>query len=126
MSINQLDVVELDDDLSLTGFENRPLRAGSVRYLLDGGYVDQSVGVSGGELVLSADVQGNQIYGSFTLAQVEAINALRASRQVVPFTHHRGSWQVKVIGAEFAQVQEVVNPTSEQLYTGRVTLLIKN
>lgn len=126
MSIVQLGAIELDDDLTLTGFESRPLRASSVRYLLDGGVVDQSVAISGGELVLSADGQGNQIYGSFTLAQVEAINALRASRQVVSFTHHRGAWQVKVIGAEFAQVNELVNPASDQLYTGRVTLLIKN
>lgn len=125
MSVNQLDTIELSDFLRLEGYKSRPLRASSTRYLLDGGHVDQSIPITGGQLYLTGSISNNKLYGYFTGDQVDAMNVLRASRAVVDFSHHLGSWRVKVVGVDVQPRKMWASPDGEAVYVGTVTLLIK-
>jgi hypothetical protein len=118
-------IADLDDNLRIPNLKKLAVRAGSVRHLLDGGYVDQSlVIVAGVELQLQAYMEGDYLYGSFTGAQIDAINALRASREKVDFTHHTGQWRVKVLDVEVEPVFRRSDPDGDDLYIGTITLLI--
>jgi len=122
--MNRLHTIELSDFLRLNGVKTRALRAGSVRYLLDGGIVDQSIPIAGGELVLEGYRSGSNIYGFFTGTQIDGINLLRASGQTVDLVHHLGSWRVKVKSVDVVTVRNVVDPSGDDLYVGTITLLI--
>jgi len=117
--------IVLSDHLGLPNLKKLAQRAGSVRHLLDGGYVDQSLIISSGvELLLESHMEGLKEYGSFTGDQVDAMNALRATREKVVFIHHLGQWLVKVMNVDVEQVDDIVNPTGDDLYVGTITLLI--
>jgi hypothetical protein len=120
----KLDVIVLSDDLRIRGLKNLPVRAGSVRYLLDGGYVDQSMLLVGGTLILEAFSEGDGVCGYFTGAQVDAIRDLRLARTKVLFVHHTGQWQVKVLEIEVEPVQGRADPNGNSIYIGTITLLI--
>lgn len=118
---------DFDDNLSLVGFENRVLRAWSVRHLIDGGCVDQSVSVAvGQEVILEATKDGDSLYGVFTGDDVTFLNNLRASGSAVLFVHHLGSWIVKIVGIDVVPLFQITNPDGDTEYSGRVVMLIKS
>lgn len=119
-----LATIELSDNLRLRDFKNRPLRAGSTRYLLDGGYVNQSMSISGGQLFLDGYRDGNSLHGYFTGAQVDAIRLLYGSGAEVDFIHHLGGWRVRVVDVDFTQISRRAAPGGTERYVGTVTLLI--
>ncbi len=127
MSAVQIDTIELSDYLQLPGLKNMVLRAGSVRYLAGGGIVDQSIAIGAGQMLTLAAVRdGNGIRGYFTGAQIDAINALRATGATVPFVHHLGSWQVRVDSVDVEPVWRYkTDPTATDKYVGTVVMIIK-
>lgn len=122
-----LNLREFDDDLALKGYHTRQVWAGSVRQLIGGGVVDQQVAVQiGQEIMISADLDGGDLYGEFSLDDRDFLLALKASRATVAFEYHDGiSLLVCVTEVDLEPLLGEVDPDEDSLFYGDVTLLIK-
>jgi len=109
--------VQLSDHLVLDGIENAPGIAWSQRRTVTGEPVVQVTPVSGGrKLTLSAE-------NHLTLAQVQAIKEIEAAGQPVTMVHHRGSFQVLVVGVDVAPSIVHADPGPEDWYSGTITMI---
>lgn len=112
--------VTLSEHLLLPGIKNIPLRAGSSRMTLGGRYVEQSIALESGQEIELVDPGS---YGVLTGAQIDAINAYRASGEIVVFVHPQGTWNVLVVGVEVQLSDEVADPDSGDItYYGTITM----
>ncbi len=116
--------VVLSDHLLLPGIKNISTRATSTRYTMSPGgsrAVVQSFAMPTGQSITLVD-DGN--YGLFTGAQVDAINAYKASGAIVPLIHHQGSWQVIVTEVAVEQADGLADPMDTDTYFGTITMQI--
>lgn len=109
--------IALSDDLVLQGLESRPMGEVSVTYLL------------GGKAVVQHDPV-DQVYGvplslageyHFTLAEIKAVQGLVG--QEVELVHHRGTFQVVVLGVPDEPETPVSNPTDAEWYSGEISMI---
>jgi hypothetical protein len=110
--------ISLSNSLILGGLEKAPGVAYSARRTLGGRMVVQ-VGAtlsSGRELSLSAE-------NHFTLAQVGAIKALESAGLPVTLVHHRGTFNVLVVGVDVEPAIPYSDPDTADWYSGAINLL---
>ena len=109
--------VTLSDDLILEGLETAPPIAHSQRRTLTGESVVQAAPVSGGrKLALAGD-------NHFTLADIEAVQALAGAGQPVTLTHHRGTFTVLIVSIEVEPAFNHADPQPGDWYSGRINLI---
>lgn len=116
--------IVLDDDLRLVG-DLGPQIAMSVRRTF-GAPVAQRCQVTAGKvLVLSADMDGNDIYGEFTRTQYQQIAALRDGGNPIDLVHHNGTYQVIIPsdGINLTSIDDHSDPGPDESYTGTITMI---
>ncbi len=112
-----LGTVILSDDLVLDGLENAPVAASSQRRTLGGESVVQVAPVTGGRnLALVGE-------NHFTLDQLQQIRSLARTGQQVTLTHHRGTFNVLIVGIEAAPAVDVSDPDSGAWYSGTINMI---
>lgn len=118
--------VALDESLALLGYQERVALPHSVHYGLAGGVTIQVAPAYelGANLTLEARQDGGRVYGKYSQAQVEAINALLAAGADVTLVHHLGTWTVRIIGRAFEQVIDYADPGADDWYVGTVSMII--
>lgn len=110
-------IPNLSDHLVLDGLESAPLVVANQQRTLTGVSVVQ-VAINQGGRVLTLNGQNH-----FTLAQVAAIKALEGTGQAVTLIHHRGTFIVLIVKAEFTPARDLANPTDEDWYSGEITMI---
>lgn len=111
-----LGTITLSDSLILTGLDTAPVRVNQ-RRTLAGRSVTQAAPMPGGRtLTLSGE-------NHWTYDQAAAIRTLAASGQPVSMVHHRGTFQVLIIGIELEPSINYANPSGSDWLSGSVTLL---
>ena len=116
-----LGAILLDDNLLLPDLKNLPTLAGSFRQTITGKIIDQKIPIGSGQTLSLSDPGA---FGLFTGDQIDAINALKTSREKIVFVHHLGIWTVIVKDVEVQPEQELANPTGSDRYYGTITLLV--
>ena len=117
--------IALDDNLRLGGELTGSAMAGSARPTFGGVCIQTLPVVAGNVLTLSATLEGNSLRGAFTLAQLQAIAALRDAGAPVALAHHLGAWQVWIPpdGIQAESVFDHADPDADEWYSGTITLI---
>lgn len=109
--------LSLSPDLVLTGLEASPGIIYSQRRTMSGVSVLQTAPVVGGRTL------GLNSENHLSLTDIQAIQALAALGQPVTLVHHRGTFNVLIIGLNVEPVSLIANPDGTLWHSGEITLL---
>lgn len=126
MSVNYIDTVALDDNLRLDGVFSMSEVALSTRQTFGSPVVQRCARTGGDTITLVSEVSGDQIYGSYTGGQLEAIAELRDIGDPVLLKHHLGEFWVIIPPTaldSISQIFNIVDPDDNDLYTGPLSLI---
>lgn len=112
------------DDLLLEGLDTSPpLEFTKRRYICGGLNVQVSPNDGGRILTLVAARIGNDVYGYFTQAQVDILNAMWQAGVAVELVHHRGTFSVLIEDVAVEPRVGVADPDADAMYVGRVSMI---
>lgn len=120
-----LGALVLDANLQIPNLNAAPAVAGSERRTLGGRLVVQRLSPGGGELLLTAVLDGQRIYGYFTTSQVQSIRALADSGEEVTLLYNEQSIQVVVAldGVNLVPYGNRTDPPADHPHYGTVALI---
>lgn len=125
--VNRIGNLNFDDDVALHGLESSKDIATATTTSMGGVTTTLTAPVVGGRsLSLVAIQSGDEIFGHFTLAQIEAIKSIAAAGVAVTLVHHRGTFNVLVLAVTDVQgvtTDIVVNPTPDHWYQATIQLI---
>lgn len=115
--------ITLSDDLVWPNEFNESNSIVSKQYTLGGMPVFETLGLESGQIIeLIARKNGNEFSGYFTRSQLQQLQDLKKSSQIVEFIYGSQSFQVIVTSIDVFLVFERPDPLLDSEYTGTIIL----